>query len=280
MRGRTMGRLMTNSLKRCYPFRLATTSFIHPAGYGTNVRRLSPLVDEIELLFLERDHLPSNAEIGDLRDLAEQIDITYNIHLPMDISLADPVPTIRRRSMDAVLKALELSAPLNATSYTLHLTYQEADHHPKSVQTWQDTAVGILTRLLKNTPVAPRSLCLETLDFPPAWLAPIVERLDLSVCIDVGHVILFGYGLQETLNLFSQRIGIFHLHGVSGTQDHRSLDHLHPDIRKMLAGVFKEFYGSISLEVFSYPELSDSMICFRDMMARVSDFKPGQTVRT
>ena len=61
-----MERLMPTSLKRRFPFRLATTSFIHPAGYTVNVRRLAPLVDEIELLFLERDHLPSVNEINEL----------------------------------------------------------------------------------------------------------------------------------------------------------------------------------------------------------------------
>ena len=114
-------------LKHRYPFRLATTSFIHRSGYCENVSSLAPFVDEIELLFLERDHLPSQQEIRDLSRLAHELDITYNVHLPMDISLAHPSPEIRRRSIEAVLEALALAAPLNATGHVLHLTFEEAD---------------------------------------------------------------------------------------------------------------------------------------------------------
>ena len=261
-----MERLMPTSLKRRFPFRLATTSFIHPAEYTVNVRRLAPLVDEIELLFLERDHLPSANEINELREMAGILDIGYNVHLPMDISLADPSPGIRHRSQSAILKALELVAPLKASTHTLHVTFQEADRHPDSVKAWQECAVGSLARLLERTPVMSKCLSVETLDFPPRWLAPVVFQLDLPVCLDVGHVVRFGYDLQDTLNLFSQRIAIFHLHGVTGDQDHRALNHLPLEFRQMVTPLLKNFRGSVSLEVFSYQNLMDSLNCFSDMM--------------
>lgn len=187
----------------------------------------------------------------------------------MDISLADPSSAVRRQSREAVLKTLDRAMPLNPSSHTLHLTFQGVDHHPDTIKAWQESAIGSLIRLLKSAPFSPRSLCVETLDFPPPWLAPVVNQLDLSICVDVGHIIRFGFDLQESLELFSQRIGIFHLHGVSGTQDHRSLEYLHSDTRRLLAGWLRAFRGSVSLEVFSYPELAESMVCFRDMMARI-----------
>jgi sugar phosphate isomerase/epimerase len=264
-----MGPMMPTSLKHRYPFRLATTSFIHPADYSVNVRRLAPLVDEIELLFLERDHLPPASEISELQELADNLDITYNIHLPMDISLADPSPGIRSRSRDAIFKALELVATLDASTHTLHLTFREPDNHPDTVRAWQDCAVESLTLLLDKTPMAPRSLSVETLDFPPTWLAPVVMQLGLPVCVDVGHVIRFGFDLRETLNLFAQRIDIFHLHGVTGARDHRALNHLAPEFRKIVTPVLKAFRGTVSLEVFSYQDLIDSLDCFDDMMTGV-----------
>ncbi len=263
---------MPDSLKNRYPFRLATTSFIHRAGYAENVRYLAPLLDEIELLFLERDHLPADEEISELRELAGELDITYNIHLPMDISLADPSPARRSRSRDAVLKALELAAPLNAVSHTLHVTYKETDNQPDTVRAWQQTAVKSLSKLLDRANIAPQFICLETLDFPPQWLDAIVRRLNLPVCVDVGHVVRYGHDLEATLKLFTQdHIGIFHLHGVSGAQDHRSLDHLYAEARNVVACFLKNFHGSVSLEVFSYQELVDSMECFGDMMAGISN---------
>lgn len=259
---------MPTSLKQRFPFRLATTSFIHAADYTVNVRRLAPLVDEIELLFLERDHLPSINEIHVLKELSGTLDIGYNIHLPMDISLADPSPGIRNRSRNAILKALELVAPLKASTHTLHVTFQESDSHPDSVKAWQECAVGSLARLLERSPVPPECLSVETLDFPPQWLAPVVFQLDLPVCLDVGHVVRFGYDLHETLSLFSQRIAIFHLHGVTGDQDHRALNHLPCEFRQMVAPLLIDFHGSVSLEVFSYQNLVDSLDTFSDMMTR------------
>ncbi len=258
---------MPTSLKQRYPFRLATTSFIHPADYCVNVRRLAPLVDEIELLFLERDHLPPVSEISELKELADVLDITYNIHLPMDISLADPSPSVRSRSRSAIVKALEQVTPLNASTHTLHVTFQEPDNHPDTVNAWQECAVKSLARLLDSVPIASKHLSVETLDFPPMWLAPVVMQLDLPVCVDVGHVIRFGFDLEETLNHFARHIDIFHLHGVTGTQDHRALNHLAPEFRKIVAPALKNFRGSVSLEVFSYQDLIDSLNCFRDMMA-------------
>ncbi len=258
--------MMPTSLKQRYPFRLATTSFVHPAEYSVNVRRLAPLVDEIELLFLERDHLPSGVEISELKELAGSLDIAYNIHLPMDISLADTSPTIRSRSRDAIFKTMEQVAPLNASTHTLHLTFQEPDNLPETVKSWQECAAGSLAELLGRIPTASHRLSVETLDFPPMWLAPIVMQLDLPVCMDVGHVIRFGFDLRETLNLFARRIAIFHLHGVTGTRDHRALNHLPSKYRKMVASVLKNFSGSVSLEVFSYQDLMDSLDCFSEMM--------------
>jgi len=259
--------MMPTSLKQRYPFQLATTSFIHPADYSVNVRRLAPLVDEIELLFLERDHLPPVSEIRELKDIADTLDITYNIHLPMDISLADPSPSIRSRSKDAIFKALELVATLHASTHTLHVTFQELDNHPDTVRAWQECAIESLAQLLEGTPMRAKRLSVETLDFPPMWLAPIIMQLDLPVCVDVGHVIRFGFDLEETLNLFAGRIAIFHLHGVTGTQDHRALNHLAPEFRDRVATVLEDFCGSVSLEVFSYQDLIDSLNCFSDMMA-------------
>jgi sugar phosphate isomerase/epimerase len=269
LRSGTVVHLMAIALKQCFPFRLAAPSYIFPAGYGANVQRLSPLLDEIELLFLERDHLPSADEIRELQDLAEGTDITYNIHLPMDISLAHSSQDIRDRSIEAVREAITLAVPLNPTSHTLHLTFQEIDHQPATVQAWQQRAIESLALLLQKAPLPASSLCLETLDFPPLWLTAVAEELNLSVCVDVGHHLQHGYDLRETIARFSQRIGIFHLHGVCSGRDHCALDQLPAEVRSWLADRLKTFHGSVSLEVFSYPALTVSLACFKEMMDRV-----------
>jgi sugar phosphate isomerase/epimerase len=263
-----MERLMPTSLKNRFPFKLGTTSFIHPAGYSDNVRRLAPLVDEIELLFLESEHLPSVGQINTLKNLAATLDVTYNVHLPMDISLADPSPGTRRRSREAVVRALERAAPLNAGTHTLHVTCELPDKDRHSIESWQSRAMESLDDLLAGLPVGAGALSVETLDYPPRWLAPVVSRLNLPVCVDVGHIVRFGFDLKEAFDLFAGKIAIYHLHGVTGRQDHRALNHLELEAREEVAMHLKDFGGSVSLEVFSAKDLMDSMDCFSRMMAR------------
>jgi sugar phosphate isomerase/epimerase len=258
---------MRVSLKNRFPFKLATTSFIHPSGYSDNVRLLAPFVDEIELLFLESEHLPSAVQIGELKALADTLEVTYNIHLPMDISLADPSPGIRRRSREAVIKTLERVYPLNASTHTLHVTFAMPDRNPASVEAWQAQAIESLGRLLAEAAADAEDLTVETLDFPPQWLAPILSELHLPVCVDVGHIIRFGFNLRSALNLFAGKIRMYHLHGVTGDQDHRALCHLSPEAGRLVASMLKNFHGSVSLEVFSAKDLTESLNYFSQMMA-------------
>ena len=67
--------------------------------------------------------LPSKDEIKELAYLGQQFDITYNIHLPTDISFTDVLPENRIKAVDTVKKVMELCEPLNPTTHTLHLDF-------------------------------------------------------------------------------------------------------------------------------------------------------------
>lgn len=264
--------MMDDALKNRYPFRLGTTSFIYPADYATNVRRLAPYVDEIELLLLESAHLPSHSDINELRELAQTHDITYNVHLPMDIDPGAAMAATRRRSVTSITTAMDRVAPLCPTTQTLHVPFNPNETDPtgepaiERVGDWQNRATESLTRVLDATGVATDHISIETLDFSPDWLQPIVEMLGLNVCVDVGHLILHGFDLGRLLGLFATRTSIIHLHGVVAGKDHLSVRHLKPDERKIISSYLKGFKGSVSLEVFSLAQLEDAMACFPDLM--------------
>jgi hypothetical protein len=78
---------LKKSFKGRFPFRLSVPSFIYPAGYSENTARLGCFVDEIELLLFESrpESLPSLSEVGRLVSLGSQMEITYNVHLPIDM---------------------------------------------------------------------------------------------------------------------------------------------------------------------------------------------------
>ena len=238
-----------------YPFRLGTTSFIYPDGYVANVRALAPRVDEIELLIFEIANLPTRHQIRELAALARDNETTFNVHLPLDISMADPSADQRARSVDAVARTIERVAPLAPTTHTLHLTCASRRMDARDLKAWQDRATQSTARL----------------EFDPQWLAPVVSKLDLAMCIDVGHLILYGFDLATTLKEYAQRITIFHLHGVKQGRDHRAITHLAVDIQRLMAKFLINFHGSLSIEVFSANPLERSLEAMPAFMAHAGD---------
>src|SRR5512138_1637445 len=76
-----------------YPFRLGTTSYIIPADILPNARYLAGKVRDIELILFEVDdgpnNLPSPEVIDELTHIAQQHDMTYTVHLPLDLKLGE-----------------------------------------------------------------------------------------------------------------------------------------------------------------------------------------------
>jgi sugar phosphate isomerase/epimerase len=250
---------MQPSYKNSYPFRLATTSFIFPAGYTDNVRRLAPWVDEVELLLFESNHLPDSTQISHLRSLSQTKHISYNVHLPTDIRLGAVDEQQRRQSIAAVAQTLERTAPLSATTNTLHLPVDDPIQTSADLKAWQSRCIDSVGEVLRRTKAPSRLLSVETLDFNPGWLVDIVESLDLAVCIDVGHLLRFGYDLASTISLFQPRTTVYHLHGVAGKKDHLSLERLATDAGKILTPILANFKGTVSLEVFNYRHFTESV---------------------
>lgn len=249
--------------KKRYPFRLAAPSFIFPADYYTNARKLAPYLDEVELLLFESrpDSLPSKREIEQLRRLQEEQTLHYNVHLPLDLNLCAKNGDEREDAAAAIAGILDLVRPLAATTCTLHLPVNAKDRAggPCAVRPWQDRALLGLKSLLRRIDLSPRMLSVETLDYPPEWIAPLVERLDLSVCIDVGHVLLHGFDLRPVFNQFRSRITICHLHGVLEGKDHLALQHMDWNHLRIVKTFLSGFTQTVSLEVFSLQNLSESL---------------------
>jgi hypothetical protein len=94
------------SLKNRFPFRLGTTSYIIPAELLPNVIYLADKVDDIELVLFESDeisNLPDAATVKILKETAEQSDLTYTIHLPMDTWISMGISGVKshRRTWNA-----------------------------------------------------------------------------------------------------------------------------------------------------------------------------------
>jgi sugar phosphate isomerase/epimerase len=246
------------------PFRLATTSFIYPDHILPNVRKIGPFFDEIELLVFESQPgvLPSRADVRELDQLAQDLGLSYNIHLPTDISLTDPSGTQRAKAADTLLAVVELFAPLSPTTFTLHLPMDRGTVTREDLFAWDKRAKKGLELLVPRLP-DPGLISLETLWYDPDTLYRLVKDYDLSLCIDAGHHFKYGHDLRATFERFKDNIPLVHLHGVdlSGPvpKGHTRLDRLPHELFRLTTKLLTAYEGTVSLEVFNLENLNHSL---------------------
>lgn len=252
--------------KRRYPFRLATTSFIYPDDYVPNVRRLGPHVDEIELLFFESAQVPAPATIQALAALSRELDVSYNVHLPTDLSIGRSGRGPRARSVEALLRIFEQVAPLAPSTLTLHIPCEAPGGPAELRRPWMDAVQRSLCDLGAGLG-DPARISIENLDYPLEWLEEVIAACGVSVCMDVGHLLVCGRDPGPFFRRFESRISIIHLHAAEGGRDHRPLTRLpqpaDETLRRLLAG----FAGVVSLEVFSLEALTASLDWLEERIA-------------
>ena len=259
---------LDNVCKHAFPFALACPSFVYPAGYLDNVRHLAPFIDEIELLFFESrfaDSLPSPALIRELAQLARSCHITYNVHLPTDIYLGHRDAGVRQTAVEVLTQLIDRCAPLNPTTFTLHLA---RDLSEPDNQRWQAHSAASLKAVLA-TGVPSRRVSVENLDGDVERAAPVIEDLNLSVCMDMGHLMAHEVDMTVFFNRWKERTTVIHLHGVDSAQDHLPLDRLSSARMVRVIEILKQFSGVVSLEVFSAPALNASMTHLLDQWFRL-----------
>ncbi len=252
---------LKKAYKGKFPFRLGTTSFIYPDGYVANIRLLGPYLDEIEVLLFESstpDCFPNREEIKEMSRLAETYSLAYNVHLPLDLIPGDPDPAVRRHAVEVLKQVFDFAAPLNPTTFTLHLPYTAKSDHIEDLKKWQDRIRQSLSQII-GTGIMGRSVSVETLDYPIDWIAEIIRDFNLTICLDTGHMLLRGFEIETVFQQYRHDIAIIHLHGVKDGHDHVSLDHLSEKDCGLIIGLLKQFSKSVSLEVFSYDHLAASL---------------------
>src|SRR6266568_2343196 len=184
-------------------YRIGTTSFVHPAGWLENARRVAGRVSDVEILLFEPPvgaSAPSAGEIAALARLGEEAGLTYSVHAPLEIALGSEDGGRRRAAVDAVRAAVEVTAPLAPHALIVHLAAGEREGGPLPVDpaAFRRRAIDSLHEVLSSG-LAPATLCLETLEYDFALAEPVVEELGLSVAIDVGHLARDGVPIDAVL---------------------------------------------------------------------------------
>lgn len=254
-------------------FRVGTTSYIIPDEILPNVEYLAPLVDDVELVLFETDewgsNLPDAGQIARLRELALGYNLTYTVHLPLDLRLAED-GSAGHVSLIKARRVIEATAALEPFAYTLHLDARELGDAPsaEALARWQENSARALETVGGWLP-SPALLAVENLEkWDPAWFAPALDRAPVSRTMDVGHLWLAGLDPIAFIPGWCPRARIVHLHGV-GSRDHESLAHAPQGsldaVVGLLAGCFE---GVVTLEVFNQADFLSSLAALRGSLAR------------
>lgn len=219
-------------------FKLATPSFIIPDTRINNARYLENQVDEVELLYFESktdEDAPDPIEVEDLK----QLDLTYNIHMPIDRDLDQP------ENWPQLFQYADTLSPLQPTTYTFHPGH----------------SIDYIDNLLQfaNTfgPVSVENVNKQLDIFQTLSGAPI------SFCFDIGHAILYDINPYTFLSKWGDTVSHIHFHGVADGKDHRSLSHLDKSLLTDIIQFAHEKNKTLCLEMFNKQYFFDSISILR-----------------
>ena len=271
------------------PFRLGTSSYIIPDEILPNVRYLAGKVRDVELVLFEVDeednngqafnNLPSQQVIGELRQLAKLYDLTYTVHLPLDLKLGDDGST-QDKSLVKARRVIEASRELDPWAYVLHLDGENVRQttDPDALHHWQDQAVRAL-EIVADWAGGFEKLAVENLEgYPPDFNFPVLDRVPVSRCVDIGHLWLDGVPVLPYLEQTLPRTRVIHIHGI-GERDHKSLSLVpEQELAAVLKKLSEDYHGVVTMEIFSEEDFISSMEAVQQSLTRLQKPKAPLTV--
>ena len=254
-----------SNLKGRFPFRLGTTSYIIPDDLAPNAKYLGPLVDDIELVLFESDeisNLPDKAVLAELKAIKKQHQLSYTVHLPLDTQLGSRDEEERQRSVGKCKRVIDLCDGLEPFAYIVHFHGDRRGNTPtEDIGSWQKALTTSAEELAGHVR-SPDLLCVETLDYPFSLVADIVTHYNMSVCLDVGHLAVYGYDIPAHLEQYWEKCRVLHLHGNENEVDHKDIGFFDPIMLEVLIHRLIEDPHSrrvLTLEIFGQNKLAASL---------------------
>ena len=183
------------------------------------------------------------------------------MHLPLDLRLGDGGDE-SHLSLVKARKVINCTRDLNPFAYVLHLDGKEIKDSTNAlqVQQWRDDSTRAL-EIIGEYAGGAEKLAVENLErYPLSFILPVINRVAVSRCVDVGHLWLDGHDPLSYLQEALPRTKVIHIHGIA-ERDHESLAHTPPEKLKAVIGLLKHenFSGVMTLEVFGEEDFLSSM---------------------
>ncbi|HTY21846.1 MAG TPA: cobamide remodeling phosphodiesterase CbiR [Desulfomonilaceae bacterium] len=246
--------------------RLGATSYIYPADIITNARRLAGSIDDIELVIFEVEqeaNLPDPGTIEELIRVGADHNMTYTVHLPTDIGMADKEPCVEK-----AIRVIRRTEGLSPHAFIVHLDSNPPNHRLDPAP-WLENSLSSLEILCAEMS-EPEKLSVENLEnHSPEMIDSILERIWVSCCIDVGHLWKQALDPLPSLTRWMPRARVVHIHGV-GNRDHKRLSLIPDDkLDPVVKLLHENFDGVLTFEIFNERDLIDSMRAFRRSLQRI-----------
>ncbi|MHC4250392.1 MAG: cobamide remodeling phosphodiesterase CbiR [Planctomycetota bacterium] len=249
-------------LKGRFPFRIGATSFVLHADLAANVRALAPLVDDIEVVVFESDEvspLPDDETLDLMRRAADEHDVTYTIHLPLDVRLASPDPAEHTRAVGVCRRVMGRMREVGPFAYVAHVTGGDGAAARESLGRLGEAAGD------------PALVCVENLAAPTGALVRLAADAGASLCFDVGHAALDGNerdGCAGWLERHVRSVRVLHIHGFADGKDHRDLSCLPEGVLGRIAAALVGDAARprvLTIEVFDEASFARSLAAMEEL---------------
>jgi len=166
---------------------------------------------------------------------------------------------------------IERTRPLAPFAYIVHLDGQaiQSKASVRALARWQSQAARSLEQVAVWTG-DPSRVCVENLEnYDPAALAPVLDAVPVSRCVDVGHLWRQGRDPLPYLAQWKSRTRVIHLHGIH-ERDHQSLAKGAPPVLDpVVKYLVDHLRGVVTLEVFGVDDFLSSLSALESAVERV-----------
>ncbi|MCD4753177.1 MAG: hypothetical protein K8R40_08910 [Anaerolineaceae bacterium] len=259
-----------------YPFRIGATSYIIEAGLVENAIFLADKVDDMELILFDLpdgpSNLPDNHQRKELIEISGSKQLTYSVHLPLDLCLLPGNSSIEKaKKILYSIREIPISVVIAHIDGWVWRRQRITGYDPFLMRQWRSQAASAIAQVKEMIP-GPTPLCIENLEsFPAEAILSLAEETGVPLCIDIGH--LYKYGQLDPLQFLSDNLHlakILHLHGLKQKIDHQSITHFEEQQMKAILSILvnQNFTEIITLEVFGIDDFLSSIQFFHSSMER------------